>query len=420
MRLLPVVVTVSLTVAIAYYVYIPLPDGIQEPWKLMLLDAGFRTTLHLATLKDWLGCDHYITSIRQSTEGFEGVMKGFFSSESSGGVMPGVKVSDITFAGVPVRVYEPPAGGEGHLRRGVMFFHGGGWALGSTKKGTYDTINRMVSDELNTVVVSVEYRLYPEVYFPEPYLDCLAAAKHFLSPEVLARYAIDPERVAVSGDSAGGNLAAAVAQEVSNDDSMSVKFSVQALIYPVLQALDFNTPSYLQNQNIPILHRPLMVRFWLQYLSADLSLQSQFLVNNHSSLHQSAITPELRARLDWSVLLLPKYKKNNNKPLIVENESRGFVKEVPGLLDVRAAPLLAESEVLAKGPRAYILTCEYDVLRDDGLMYARRLQDAGVTVTSDHYEDGFHGCFSFIQWPLEFDVGKRALRGYINWLQNNL
>lgn len=58
------------------------------------------------------------------------------------------------------------------------------------------------------------YRLYPEVHFPVPYLDCLSAAKHFLSPEVLARYAIDPERVAVSGDSAGGNLAAAVTQEV--------------------------------------------------------------------------------------------------------------------------------------------------------------------------------------------------------------
>lgn len=48
--------------------------------------------------------------------------------------MPGVKVSDITFAGVPVRVYEPPAGGEGHLRRGLMFFHGGGWALGSASE----------------------------------------------------------------------------------------------------------------------------------------------------------------------------------------------------------------------------------------------------------------------------------------------
>lgn len=57
--------------------------------------------------------------------------------------------------------------------------------------------------------------MYPEVTFPVPYLDCLAAAEHFLSPEVQARYAIDPERVAVAGDSAGGNLAAAVAQQVN-------------------------------------------------------------------------------------------------------------------------------------------------------------------------------------------------------------
>ena len=78
-----------------------------------------------------LGLDHYITSVRQSVEVLESSLRGLPSSESGGGVIPGVKVSDITFAGVPVRVYEPPAGGEGHLRRGVMFFHGGGWALGS-------------------------------------------------------------------------------------------------------------------------------------------------------------------------------------------------------------------------------------------------------------------------------------------------
>lgn len=207
--------------------------------------------------------------------------------------------------------------------------------------------------------------------------------------------------------------------QISTDDTMSVKFSVQALIYPVLQALDFNTPSYLQNQYIPILYRSLMIRFWLQYLGADLSLQSQLLVNNHSSLDNSNITPELRAKLDWTTLLHQKYKKGY-KPLIIEKSSHGITKEVPGLLDVRAAPLLAGPEVLAKCPRAYIITCEFDVLRDDGLMYARRLQDAGVTVTSDHYEDGFHGCFSFITWPLEFDVGKRALKGYLNWLKNNL
>ncbi|KAM6969639.1 neutral cholesterol ester hydrolase 1-like [Tautogolabrus adspersus] len=419
MRLLPVVVSVLLTVSVAYYVYIPLPEGIQEQWKLMMLDAGFRTVLHLAYWTDRLGFNHYIMSIRQNTQGFQSMVTGMASSEPDGGVVPGVKVSDITFAGIPVRLYEPPAGGEGHLRRGLMFFHGGGWALGSAKEGSYDKVNRMVSDELNAVVVSVEYRLYPEVHFPVPYLDCLTAAKHFLSEEVLSRYAIDPERVAVSGDSAGGNLAAAVSQEISMDDTLSVKFSVQALIYPVLQALDFNTPSYLQNEHMPILYRSTMIRFWLQYLGVNLSLVPQFITNNHSSLQHTHITPELRARLDWTVLLNPKYKKNY-KPVIMEKGSQGAVKDVPGLLDVRSSPLLAGPEVLAKCPRAYVLTCEHDVLRDDGLMYVQRLQDAGVTVTNDHYEDGFHGCLSFITWPLDFDVGRRVSRGYIDWLKNNL
>lgn len=203
------------------------------------------------------------------------------------------------------------------------------------------------------------------------------------------------------------------------DDSVGVKFSVQALIYPVLQALDFNTPSYLENQNIPILHRPLMVRFWLQYLGADLSLQPRCLENKHSSLDHPDITPEVRARLDWTVLLAPKYRKHH-KAVTAERGSPGSVTELPGLLDARASPLLAGPEVLARCPRAYILTCEYDVLRDDGLMYARRLQDAGVEVTNDHYEDGYHGCFSFGFQPFEFDIGKRAVRAYISWLRDNL
>ncbi|KAF7662994.1 hypothetical protein LDENG_00221330 [Lucifuga dentata] len=385
----------------------------------MLLDAGFRAMIHLGDLKQWLGFGSCMESIRQSTEGFIGLITMVSGSDSGGGVVPGVKVSDTTFDGIPVRVYEPPPGGESHLRRGMLYFHGGGWALGSAKKGTYDIINRLLSDELNAVVVSVEYRLYPEVHFPVPYLDCFAAAKYFLSPDVLAKYTIDPERVAVAGDSAGGNLAAAVAQQISTDDSISVKFSVQALIYPALQALDFNTPSYLQNPYMPVLSRSLMVQFWLQYLGADLSLQPQLLANNHSFLHQSAITPEIRARIDWSVLLPPKYRKDY-KPVVMEKGSRGLVKEVPGLLDARVAPLLAGPEVLAKCPRAYVLTCEYDVLRDDGLMYVRRLQDAGVVVTSDHYDDGFHGCFSMSFWPFDFDVGRRVLRAYFSWLQNNL
>lgn len=81
--------------------------------------------------------------------------------------------------------------------------------------------SKPLTDHLNWIICDrcvCSYRLYPEVLFPVPYLDCLAAAKHFLSREVLAKYAIDSERVAVSGDSAGGNLAAAVAQAVHKED----------------------------------------------------------------------------------------------------------------------------------------------------------------------------------------------------------
>lgn len=202
------------------------------------------------------------------------------------------------------------------------------------------------------------------------------------------------------------------------DDSISVKFRVQALIYPVLQALDFNTPSYQQNHNVPILYRSSMVHFWLEYLDADHTLIHPMLINNHTAKNQKVLSKH-RAKYDWTALLSPEFQKNY-KPVVQLKGSSKILKKVPALLDVRAAPLLAEEAVLSRTPQAYILTCEHDVLRDDGLMYARRLEQAGVTVTSDHYADGFHGCISFAFGPIKFAVGERALRNYISWLDDHL
>ncbi|XP_061898513.1 neutral cholesterol ester hydrolase 1-like isoform X2 [Entelurus aequoreus] len=284
-----------------------------------------------------------------------------------------------------------------------------------TEEGSYHENNRMTAMKLNAVLVAVEYRLYPEAQFPTQYLDCLNAAKHFLSPEVLAKYGVDPCRVGVSGDSAGGNLAAAVAQEISIDDNMSVKFSVQALVYPALQAVDFNTPSYRQNKDMVLLSRPLMVDFWLQYLGLDRSFKDHVLSNRY----QAAILPQLRVRVDWTALLPPKYK-DGYEVVSWHGQTPHERREASVLQDVRVAPLLASSAVLARCPRSYVVTCEYDVLRDDGLMYVRRLKDAGVAVTSEHYEDGFHGCFSLTLFPFRFDVGAKMLQRYICWLDDNL
>uniref|UniRef100_A0A3B5MMN3 Neutral cholesterol ester hydrolase 1 n=1 Tax=Xiphophorus couchianus TaxID=32473 RepID=A0A3B5MMN3_9TELE len=407
-----------LLAAAAYYVYLPLPSGVSEPWKLMLLDALFRSFIDAAHT---LGVCHRVHLLNRVVSWVEVI-----EARSS----PTVNVTDSTLGGVPTRVFQP--NGESRLRRGVIYFHGGGWAL--AKMRSYDLLCRKMAEDLDAVIMSVDYRLAPEAVFPDQYHDAVAASRVFLSAELLQQYGIDPERLCVSGDSAGGNLAAAVAlgQESSSklvhlilslqlslDNSLQVKFKAQALIYPVLQALDFHTPSYQQNQAVPILYRPYMARFWLQYLGADSSLEPVLLVNNHSALDERAISAATRSNLNWTALL-PAERKKNFKPVVKEKGSPGVVGAVPGLIDVRAAPLLAEQEVLGKTPRAYVMTCEFDVLRDDGLMYGRRLRDAGVEVTSDHYEDGFHGCMVFANLPMMSSVGQRSMRNYIRWLDQNL
>uniref|UniRef100_A0A8C3FX32 Neutral cholesterol ester hydrolase 1 n=1 Tax=Cyclopterus lumpus TaxID=8103 RepID=A0A8C3FX32_CYCLU len=394
------------TLPAAYYVYLPLPSGVSEPWKLMLLDALIRSFMQAVR-----AAGGQVEQDRWSRTGGAGQVE---------------EDSDSSLGGVPARVFLPTAGRR--LKRGVVYFHGGGWALGSAlplQRSDVVFLSRCRS-----------YRLAPEAVFPDQYHDALAASRAFLSAPVLQRYGIDPERVCVSGDSAGGNLAAAVAQEwrsgdttnylncclcpqLSSDDTLPVKFKVQALIYPVLQALDFYTPSYQQNRAVPILYRPVMARFWLQYLGADASLEPLLLANNHSSLDQPAIGADARSKLDWTALL-PAERKKHFRPVARETGSPQVMVAVPELMDVRAAPLLAELGALGATPKAYVMTCEFDVLRDDGLMYIRRLRDAGVAVTSDHYEDGFHGCMAFAFAPVLSSVGRRSADNYIRWLDQNL
>ncbi|XP_034416145.1 neutral cholesterol ester hydrolase 1-like [Cyclopterus lumpus] len=394
--------------AAAYYVYLPLPSGVSEPWKLMLLDALIRSFMQASDVAHALGVCHRVHLLNQVVSWVEEVEARSCSA---------VHVSDSSLGGVPARVFLPTAGRR--LKRGVVYFHGGGWALGSARMRSYDSLCRKMAEDLDSVIISVDYRLAPEAVFPDQYHDALAASRAFLSAPVLQRYGIDPERVCVSGDSAGGNLAAAVAQELSSDDTLPVKFKVQALIYPVLQALDFYTPSYQQNRAVPILYRPVMARFWLQYLGADASLEPLLLANNHSSLDQPAIGADARSKLDWTALL-PAERKKHFRPVARETGSPQVMVAVPELMDVRAAPLLAELGALGATPKAYVMTCEFDVLRDDGLMYIRRLRDAGVAVTSDHYEDGFHGCMAFAFAPVLSSVGRRSADNYIRWLDQNL
>ncbi|KAJ8367828.1 hypothetical protein SKAU_G00078560 [Synaphobranchus kaupii] len=258
-------------------------------------------------------------------------------------------------------------------------------------------------------------RLAPEHHFPVPFEDVYRVVKHFLQAQVLARYSVDPGRVAVSGDSAGGNLAAAVAQQLEQDPEQQVALKAQALLYPVLQALDLKTPSYQQNRDMPILPKTLMVRFWSEYFTSDKSLFRAMMANSHNSPESAG----LLKFVNWSVLLPESFHEPYKYSAPVA-ESSDPSRSLAAIADPRASPLLAPDSALRPLPKAYVLTCEYDVLRDDGAMYAARLRRAGVDVTHEHYRGGFHGALMFTLWPTDFEIGHRMTNNYIRWLKQNL
>lgn len=223
---------------------------------------------------------------------------------------------------IPIRVYTPQVTGPSPV---LVYFHGGGWVLGSIL--THDATCREIANAAGCTVVSVEYRLAPEHKYPAAVDDAYAATQWVF--ENADQIGADPHRVAVGGDSAGGNLAAAVC--LMARDRASFLPVLQVLIYPIVN-YDLNTPSYRENGEGYFLTRETMEWFWECYLRVE---------------------------------------EDGRQPY--------------------ASPLRAES--FAGLPAALVITAEYDPLRDEGEAYAARLRDAGVPVTLTRYEGMIHAFF---------------------------
>ncbi|XP_043926478.1 arylacetamide deacetylase-like [Protopterus annectens] len=389
---------------IAYYIYTPLPDAMEQKLKVMMIDAVTRTLYNVVGFVELLGLKPYIHALMLFSRG-EDVAA--VSDEN-------VTVTDTVFNGIPVRVFIPTKQNKDR-RRGLLYFHGGGWCTGSAGMNTYDLLARMTANAIDAVVVSVSYRLAPEYHFPTQFEDVYTVTKYFLQDHVLSEYFVDRDRIGVSGDSAGGNLAAAVVLQVQEDKNIDIQLKVQALIYPALQAVDFDTPSYQQNKHMPLLSRSLMVRFWSEYFTNDTALYKSMMSNRFIPL----ASRHTFAFVNWEKYLPEKFRKGH----IYSGPQYGnadLLNKYPGILDSRACPLLAEETKLKTLPKTYVITCEYDVLRDDGIMYVSRVKEAGIHVTHYHCETCFHGILMFEPWPFYLEAAHKVLINYINWLDANL
>ncbi|XP_072210540.1 arylacetamide deacetylase-like 4 [Excalfactoria chinensis] len=374
-----------------------IPPGVNEPVKLRIIHVILICTAVVGRILEKIGICSQISFVR------------YMQGIKALGTDQKLFIEDLWFEKVPVRIYQPKAP-SASARRGVMFFHGGGWVFGSLE--THESLCRSLARGSESVVVSVGYRLAPEHKYPAAYEDCLNATMHFMRNA--EQYGVDPARISVCGDSAGGNLAAAISQTLAGRADLP-KLRAQILIYPILQALDFNLPSYKQNQGVPLLFQERAAFYVLQYLNGNASNLEQVLEGSHIP-----IDIKLNYRKWVSEDYVPeKFKVRGYKPHVLLDCSTEVYETVKRFCEPNLCPLLAEDAVVHQLPESFILTCEYDVLRDDGLLYKKRLEDNGVRVTWCHLEDGFHGIInSFNSEWLSFSSGKRGLDNIVNFLKS--
>lgn len=236
------------------------------------------------------------------------------------------KIENRTIPGpagaIPVRIYTPE--GEAPFPA-LIYFHGGGWVIGELD--VVDVPCRALANQAGCVVVSVDYRMAPEHPFPAAVEDSYAATKWVA--EHGAEIGVDPSRIAVGGDSAGGNLAAVVSQMAREQDGPKLVY--QVMIYPVTDAT-ISTPSYEENADGYLLTKAGMVWFYSHYMREDTDRK-----------------------------------------------------------DTRLSPFWAEN--LQGLPPALVITAEFDPLRDEGEAYAAKLKAAGVAVKQTRYDGMIHGFF---------------------------
>ena len=245
------------------------------------------------------------------------------SSELIGPPRPVAEIRDLSAPGpggeIPLRVYHPNRNGHSPA---LVYFHGGGWVLGDIP--THERFCTEIACGAECTVISVEYRLAPENTFPAAAEDAFAATQWVMT--MADELGIDGHRVAVGGDSAGGNLAAVTC--LMAKDRVASAPVCQILIYPIADC-DFGTRSYRDNAEGYLLTRSTMEWFWECYVPSK-----------------------------------------------------------PERCHPYASPQKAPD--LSGLPPALVITAEYDPLRDEAEAYAQRLCDAGVPVTLTRYNGMIH------------------------------
>jgi len=178
-------------------------------------------------------------------------------------VIDDVEATKTEWEGVTVFVFTPT--GSTKDGSGIIYIHGGGWTI--LRVESYQDLLTKMALETGAVIISPNYKKAPEYPYPAVYDDCRAVSTHFF--EYAKELGVDKGRIAMSGDSAGGNLAAAVSLDLANDESFTYNLKYLFLLYPSTSLISYNHRSHLYYKDCPILSRDSMDHYKINYLGYE-------------------------------------------------------------------------------------------------------------------------------------------------------
>ena len=294
----------------------------------MALDDTFREFMSKFKMPDFSGMTWPNMDWKQSTDGLRSSF--YRASRSVERDLPDLaEISNLVVDGadgpLPARLYIPLAAGVGPAPA-IIYFHGGGFVMGDLD--THDVVCRRLAAGSRCRVLSIDYHLAPENRFPKAHEDAAAAWKWATTRGNILGF--DPDRIAVAGDSAGGNLAAFIAQEMNRNDGPMPAF--QLLLYPLVQFVDIRAKKMTFREG-------------------------SFFIS----------------------------------PNLFDYFRDSYIEKQTDRMDPRVSPLFAEDKDFAGLPPTHLVLCGWDPLKDEGRAYASKLEAHGVPVSIREHPGMVHG-----------------------------
>ncbi|CAF0889359.1 unnamed protein product [Rotaria sp. Silwood1] len=371
------IITVIFAFFITHYIIpVRVPGSMIHPIKYKIITGTFAFVLDFSQIFESIIGIPYYKTLNTIVDSFDQIKIRSFDHGQ-------VLYHDQYIEDVLVRIYTPSNMSKTFLSPVIIFFHGGGFFFGSIY--SHDTMTYHMSMYSGAKVISVNYRLTPNVHYPIPIEDSVKVVRYVM--DNYQEFSIDPKQVFLCGDSAGGNIAVVVERQIRHEQKSIIRGVI--LLYPLLQLVNFRLPSYLTNSPYNI----------LSILREDILTQvTNFYVNTSFAKNELFQNQHLSSD-DYNYF----YSKVNlpiaNKDHLVEKSHPDTWK----LFNENISPLLADDKILHNSPSTFIGACTYDVLLSDSQLYFERLQKLNVKDIVYREYRIFHGAMTFVDFPVAFN-----------------